>query len=213
MRRALLATLSLAAALGACTMPNARPARAGASVTMEPGEAWRGIATAEDATRVDAVADAWRRATERVGPATRKAIAAEGALLDPAAALDHPELSPGSYSCRVLRLQGGRLRSFPAQFCYVQSSDGKALALAKQTGSDLPAGVLYPGGERRYVFLGARQNTAGDTSLAYGADRSRDVAGVVERVAPFRWRLVLPRDGRDLDILELTPVPVERQPG
>src|SRR3546814_14937312 len=77
----------------------------------------------------------------------------------------------------------------------VCSSDLKGLSFTKQSGSDLPAGYLYADGERRYVFLGARQDAPGDVSLGYGVDPERDVAGVVERVGPFRWRLVAPRDG------------------
>jgi len=37
--------------------------------------------------------------------------------------------------------------------------------------------------------------------------------GVIERIGPFRWRLVLPWRGErpGLDIYELTPVPLEQQ--
>ena len=105
-----------------------------------------------------------------------------------------------------------RVRAFPAYFCYVHAED-KGLSFAKQTGSDLPSGYLYADGDKRYVFLGARQRRPGDVSLGYGVDAGRDVVGVVERVGAFRWRLVVPRDGGDaLDVYELTPVPADRQP-
>ena len=41
--------------------------------------------------------------------------------------------------------------------------------------------------------------------------RSQDVAGVIERVSPFRWRLVLTRAGKGalLDVYELVPVTPE----
>ncbi|WP_326525614.1 DUF4893 domain-containing protein [Sphingomonas sp.] len=212
MRRAFLAAFLLAPMMAGCAAQTGRGG--GASVTVEPVEAWREAADAGDAERIDELPAAWARAIQRIPVRSRSAVTAEGALLTPDAALDHPELSPGSYSCRVLRLEANRLRSFPANFCYVQSGEGNVLTLAKQTGSELPAGLLYPSADRRYVFLGARQQKPGETALTYGADRERDVAGVVERVGSFRWRLVLPeRDGRRLDVLELTPVPVERQPG
>jgi hypothetical protein len=143
-------------------------------------------------------------------------VDAEGALLEADAALEHPELPPGSYWCRVVRIGKiagrNRIRSFPPRFCYV-SDEEKGLSFTKQTGSDLPAGYLYADGDRRYVFLGARQEEPGDVSLGYGIDPDRDVAGVVERVGAFRWRLVAPREhGKGIDIYELTPVPADQQP-
>ena len=49
--------------------------------------------------------------------------------------------------------------------------------------------------------------------LAYGEDPKRDMAGVFERIAPFRWRLVIPwpQSTSKLDVFELTPVAL--QPG
>lgn len=163
-----------------------------------------------DQARIDALPAIWKAAW---GTSRNRARSAEGALLEPGAALDHPELSPGSYNCRVVRLgrRAGarRVRSFPQHFCYVGAADG-VLNFTKQTGSDLPAGQLYKD-EKRYTFVGAMQRGEGDNSLTYGTDQARDVTGVVERVGPFRWRMVVPMGEQDLDILELTPVPVERQ--
>src|SRR3546814_9253606 len=106
-------------------------------------------------------------------------------LLEADAALDHPALPPVSYWCRVVRLGkiAGRnlIESFAPKFCYIRDEE-KGLSFTKQSGSDLPAGYLYADGERRYVFLGARQDAPGDVSLGYGVDPDRDVAGVVERV-------------------------------
>lgn len=163
-----------------------------------------------DQARINSLPAIWRAAW---GQSTGRVRTAEGALLEPGAALDHPELSPGSYNCRLIRLgrRAGarRMRSFPTHFCHVGTSNGE-LNFTKQTGSDLPAGHLYKT-EKRYTFVGALQRAEGDNSLVYGTDQARDVAGVVERVGPFRWRMVVPVGEQDLDILELTPVPVERQ--
>jgi hypothetical protein len=43
---------------------------------------------------------------------------------------------------------------------------------------------------------------------AYRQDAARDLAGIVERVGPFQYRLLFPwpRDGAKLDVLELVPV-------
>ncbi|WP_343520826.1 DUF4893 domain-containing protein [Sphingomonas sp.] len=163
-----------------------------------------------DQARIDALPAIWQAAW---GKSPGRARTAEGALLEPGAALDHPELSPGSYNCRLIRLgrRAGarRMRSFPTHFCHVGTSNGE-LNFTKQTGSDLPAGHLYKT-EKRYTFVGALQRAEGDNSLVYGTDQARDVTGVVERVGPFRWRMVVPMGEQDLDVLELTPVPVERQ--
>ncbi|URW75746.1 DUF4893 domain-containing protein [Sphingomonas donggukensis] len=215
MRHVICASLLLCP-LTACMMQPAAPKRA--IVAVEPGEPWRETASAEDALRIDGLPATWTRVLARLPARSRKEATAEGPLLTADAALDHPELPPGSYSCRVLRLGDGagplRLRAFKPNFCYVGAAGDRTLTLSKQTGSDLPAGRLHPYGDKRYVFLGANQRKAGDTSLAYATDRTRDVGGVIERVAPFRWRLVVPsRDERTLDVYELTPVPVERQPG
>lgn len=216
MRHVLCAFLLLCP-LTACVMQPAKP-KTVASVVIEPGEIWRETASADDADRIDALPATWNRVMLRVPARGKKLAAAEGPLLLADAALDHPELPPGSYSCRVVRLGDGagplRVRGFKANFCYVGAAEDRVLTLSKQTGSDVPAGRLHPFGDKRYVFLGANQRKAGDTSLAYATDRTRDVAGVIERVAPFRWRMVVPsRDARTLDVYELTPVPVERQPG
>src|SRR3546814_18854841 len=92
----------------------------------------------------------------------------------------------GSYWCRVVRLGkiAGRnlIESFAPKFCYIRDEE-KGLSFTKQSGSDLPAGYLYADGERRYVFLGARQDAPGDVSLGYGVDPDRDVAGAIGRAS------------------------------
>ena len=191
-----------------------------ASVQLEtpsPAEqAWRGAITPADTALIENLPAIWSRVLASADRRSGGAIADEGALLDPDSALDHPELPPGSYRCRVVRIGKGaghrRFVAFPPYFCYVKAED-QGLSFAKQTGSDLPSGYLYADGDKRYVFLGARQDRPGDVSLAYGDDADRDVVGVVERVGAFRWRLVAPRDGGEgLDIYELTPVPADQQP-
>jgi hypothetical protein len=58
------------------------------------------------------------------------------------------------------------------------------------------------------VFLGSLALGNEDEVLGYGDDRRRDMAGVFERIAPFKWRLVIPwpQDGAKLQVFELTPV-------
>jgi hypothetical protein len=215
MRRLMLSAALLGALAACATAP--KPAVSVQLETLSPSEeAWRAAITPADAQTLEALPATWSKASGTSDRRATAAIDAEGPLLQPDAALDHPELPPGSYQCRVVRVGKGagrhRVRSFPAQFCYVRAED-KGLSFAKQTGSDLPSGYLYADGDKRYVFLGARQRRPGDVSLGYGTDIGRDVVGVVERVGAFRWRLVAPRDGgAALDVYELTPVPTDQQP-
>jgi hypothetical protein len=60
----------------------------------------------------------------------------------------------------------------------------------------------------RMIFLGSLALGDEKEPLAYGGDPQRDMAGVFERVAPFRWRLVIPwpQSGAKLQVFELTPV-------
>lgn len=209
MRSVLLAILVSSALAGCAAKRETVMVSASPVEIADDGGAGQVIRPADQA-RIDALPAIWQAAWGQVRARTRSS---EGALLEPGAALDHPELSPGSYNCRLIRLGGRagtrRMRSFPTHFCYVGAADG-VLNFTKQTGSDLPAGLLYKDG-KRYTFVGALQRAQGDNSLVYGTDQARDVAGIVERVGPFRWRMVVPMGEQDLDILELTPVPVERQ--
>ncbi|HEX7873119.1 MAG TPA: DUF4893 domain-containing protein [Sphingobium sp.] len=182
------------------------------------GPAWRKILTQDDARRVDDLPATWTRALAAVAPRYRKALTREGELLTPNAARDHATPPPGSYRCRLVKLGAGArreppVRSFPDYFCYIRGEKDNELSFSKQTGTDLPGGWLHRDGAQRLILTGARQRTPGDTSLAYGAEPTRDVVGVLERIGPFRWRLVLPwRDaGAGLDIYELTPVPADQQ--
>lgn len=214
------AAIAIAAAMLAagCTMTASKPRPV---VAMEPAPApagWRAIIGADDLARIDALPQRWSAARAAALPRYRAALEEAGPLLAADGALEHPALPPGSYNCRLIsvgreRPRDAPYRAFAPFFCYVRGETGGALTLTKQTGTDLPGGWLHPDGERRYVFLGARQRRPGDNSLAYGADADRDLAGVVERVAPFRWRLVIPsrRGAGAIDVYELTPVPAEQQ--
>lgn len=219
MRHMFFAALLLSPFVAGCA---SRPAPVRTpSVTVEAPavtEPWRLASQAQDAAQVDALPTTWTRIAARMPARRAKLVAAEGPLLAADAALDLPQLPPGSYSCRVVRIGPAagtaQFRSFPPNFCYIKADTDGTLTLTKQTGSDLPAGRLYPAGDKRYVFLGARQPKVGDNSVAYGADRERDVVGVVERFGAFRWRMASPsRDNRSLDVYELTPVPADQQPG
>lgn len=214
--RALLLLAAAAFTLAGC----AASRQAGVTVTStdtvaQPG--WKGIISPQDDARLQSLGSTWDAVRAQASVRSKSAWGKQGDLLADAA-LDHPAMPPGSYNCRLVSLgeksrRGAAVRTFPPFFCYVRSEGGDGLSFTKQTGTDLPGGWLHPDGDRRYVFLGAKQRKPGDNSLGYGADEDRDLAGVVERVAPFRWRLVVPwRDGKQgLDVYELTPVAAELQ--
>lgn len=167
---------------------------------------WRDVATPADQARLAHADEAWARGLAAAA-GFRSAIAAEGAFLDPAVALPRAAPSPGVYLCRVVKL-GGRpaLAIFRPHDCFIDA-EGDLLTMIKASGSKRPAGRLWPDRDTRLVFLGAL-GAEGEAPPAYGADDESNVAGFLERVAPFRWRLAVPypQGGGILDVYELMPM-------
>ena len=192
-------------------------AAASVVVVQEPG--WRSTASAEDVARIDRLTGVWSEAlaSARRGGFARQ-ISAEGALLEPDAALPRPAPTPGNYMCRWIRFGSGegRPRAFtvyPPFYCHVGATDD-SISLTKQTGSDRPSGYLFEDSNvRRMIFLGSLALGNETEPLAYGEDSERDMAGIFERVGPLRFRLVVPRPrtGSILEVLELTPAPVQSE--
>ena len=213
-RRLRASALAALLMLGGCeTM--ADPYAAGEPiVAIEEGPEWRDLANVADIEHIDDAAAAWTVALNEARRAGyRTAIAQEGELLDPDAALARPAPPPGPYRCRIIKLgtQSARRAPFNAYnpyYCYVEV-EGDYLAITKQTGSERPAGYLYEDpAQERLVFLGTLVRGSERKTLPYGEDAERDMAGIVERVAPFRYRLVIPwpRHDSKLDVIELVPV-------
>jgi hypothetical protein len=202
--------------LGCSTKPKAPP---GILPRVEIGpplksELWKQVATQADEERLSRLQEAWASALGDVRRTTASAeLRKEGGLLKPAAALPRPAPTPGSYNCRLIKLGKATPKSKPFEtfkpfFCYVEV-ENDLLTIVKQTGSQRPAGRLWADDEAtRLVFLGSLALGDETQPLAYGDDPKRDMAGVFERIAPFRWRLVIPwpRSGAKLEVFELTPV-------
>ena len=177
-----------------------------------PTSEWRIAATGADRQRLRD----WRSAFVEALAKARAgghgaAIAAEGALLDPDAAIGGAAIRSGNYRCRVIKLgakQPGLLDyvAYPAFNCQIRQ-ERQLQGFAKLGGSQRPVGVIFPGDALRQVFLGTL--VLGDESRAmqYGRDPDRDLAGFVERIGPARWRMVLPRPAFEstLDVIELIP--------
>lgn len=205
-----LLIIAATVAVGGCVPVKEKP-RAIVSVG-EPVKAdlWQGIASAADQQRLANVSGAWAAGladARKAGFAT--ALRDDAELVKSNAALARPAPTPGSYRCRLVKL-GGKpaFEKFKPFFCYVEV-DGNLLTIVKQTGSQRPAGRLWEDDNpTRLIFLGSLALGDEETPLAYGDNPKRDMAGILERTGPFRWRLVIPwpLDGSKLHAYELTPV-------
>ena len=208
------AGLMLAVA-GCVTKPTPPP---GPAPTVEIGaplkaETWSGVATAADEDRIARLGLAWQQALVEARRSNPADVRRDELLLRPRAALARPAPTPGSYNCRLVKLgkatpKSRAFESFKPFFCYVEV-EGDLLTIVKQTGSQRPAGRLWEDDqESRLIFLGSLALGSEDQPLAYGDDPKRDMAGVLERIAPFKWRLVIPwpQSTSKLDVFELTPV-------
>lgn len=223
-RRHLVAAAALLslALLGGCATRSKLPP--GVRPTVEVGaplksEAWKAVATTDDQDRIARMGLAWEEALADAKKSDSAEIAHEGKLLLPRSGLSKPAPTPGSYNCRLITLgkateKGKPFESFKPFFCYVQVEDDQ-LTIVKQTGSQRPAGRLWEDDDpNRMIFLGSLTLGDEEQPLAYGDDPKRNMAGVIERIGAFRWRLVIPWPQSDakLDVFELTPVDFSAQP-
>jgi hypothetical protein len=212
-RFAALAALALTA--GCATKPKLPP---GVRPSIEVGaplksDAWKQVATAADEDRIARLGLAWQEALADARKGFEGEIRKEGVLLRPRASLPRPAPTPGSYNCRLIKLGKATAKSvaferFKPFFCYVEV-EGDLLTIVKQTGSQRPAGRLWEDDDpTRLIFLGSLALGDSQALVAYGDDPKRDMAGVLDRIGPFRWRLVIPwpQSTSKLDVFELTPV-------
>lgn len=172
---------------------------------------WRDVATERDRARIRGWRRAWVEALAEARQANAAEVNAGGALFAPDAGLTAPELPPGHYRCRTIKLgsQGSSNLNYvvyPWFSCRV-ARDGDALSFRRTGGSQRPIGHIYPAGPRRMIFLGSLQLGDERRVLRYGADADRNLAGIVERVGDRRWRLVFPRPTFEsiVDVIELVP--------
>ena len=216
-----IVTIMVSALVSGCTPKPALPPGVHASVEVGPtprSEVWKAVATAADEDRLARLGLAWKEALDDAGKTNAADIRREGKLLLPRSALPRPEPTPGSYNCRLIKLGKATPKSKPFEtfkpfFCYVEV-ENDLLTIVKQTGSQRPAGRLWADDEAtRLVFLGSLALGDETQPLAYGDDPKRDMAGVLERIGPYKWRLVIPwpQSTSKLDVFELTPVAQQPQ--
>ena len=198
-----LFALALAVLATACQLPPPAPT----AVTERPAaDSWRMVAQSPDAERIDGIAAAWQAGLTALRAAR---LPAAVPLLVPDAGLPRASPPPGSYQCRLTRLGAGpgrrALIRYPVYFCHI-GVEGAWLSFAKQTGAERFDGYLFPDTDSRLIFLGATARPGEAMAPGYGANEARNLAGVFERVAPMRYRLVIPSPGARLDVIELAPV-------
>jgi hypothetical protein len=215
-----LALLALASLAGCKSVHSASSVAIAAREAPRPND-WRLIASEVDAGRIGAIGESWNAALAdaRVHGGA-KAIDAEGALLDPKAALARPAPPPGVYHCRVVRIgltEENRKKAWAAFkpfFCFV-AVEGPLLTFTKGSGTHRPGGRLWDDGDTRMVFLGSVSAQPDGPLPAYGDNPMSNQVGVVERIGEFRWRMVIPGSTPEakLDVMELLPdTPVSAPP-
>jgi hypothetical protein len=208
-----LVLAACATALASCTSFT-RPPKARPTVTLEPGEPWRNVATVKDEQILGRLRPLWIDAMAKARKAGFvRSIDRTGNLLDPAAALPRPAPSPGAYTCRLYTLgsAGPRAKPFVAGrsfFCFV-GVEGDQLSFTADLIPTRIGGYLWDQeGAAQLTFLGSSARGKGAHLPPYGKTSENGVPGVFERIGEFRYRLVLasPLLGGELAVLELRPV-------
>lgn len=205
---ALIVLASLAVAACATTPPPPPPP--GGSTALRD---WRGIVTASDRDRYSRREAAWslalQQARRQPGSGDLNAL---GDLIDPGATRPSVAPPPGDYRCRTVKLgsQGGEDGLGYVVYgwfaCRIESTPN-GLKFSKLTGSQRPAGLLFPENDRHMVMLGSMSLAAEPPANSYGQRPDRDLVAVLERIGERRWRLVIPwpRNESNLDLIELVP--------
>ena len=201
-------------ALSACATPPAPPPPPPPSGA--PGATlrdWRSIVTAADRDRYARRDAAWSLALQQArrqrGSGDLNSL---GDLIDPDAR--RPSVIPpvGAYRCRTVKLgsQGGEDGLGYVVYgwfaCSIEQTRS-GLKFVKLTGSQRPAGLLFPEDDRHMVLLGSMALASEPPANSYGQRPDRDLIATLERIGERRWRLVIPwpQNESNLDLIELVP--------
>ncbi|MBU2289772.1 MAG: DUF4893 domain-containing protein, partial [Alphaproteobacteria bacterium] len=174
---------------------------------------WRGIVTAADRDRYNRRDAAWSLALQQARRQSGSGdLAGVGDLIEPRAARAPVAPPPGDYRCRTVKLgsQGGEAGLGYVVYgwfaCRIERTPN-GLKFSKLTGSQRPAGLLFPEDDRQMVMLGSMALAAEPPANSYGQRPDRDMVAVLERIGDRRWRLVIPwpQVESNLDVIELVP--------
>jgi len=174
---------------------------------------WRGIVTASDRDRYNRLDAAWSLALQQARRQRGSGdLASTGDLIDPDAA--RPGVAPpaGDYRCRTVKLgsQGGEDGLGYVVYgwfaCRIEQTPN-GLKFVKTTGSQRPAGLLFPENGRQMVLLGSMALASEPPANSYGQRPDRDLIASLERIGEARWRLVIPwpQYESNLDLIDLVP--------
>ena len=140
-------------------------------------------------------------------------LAAQGPLFDPDRELSGSIPPAGDYRCRVFEL--GRRAAARRDFYVTHSfyscrvdDQGDVAGFHINVGLQRPSGLIFRDAGGRGVFLGTLMLGDETRPMDYGRDRTRDMAGFVDRVGERRWRIALPLPpfGAMFNVIELVPV-------
>lgn len=174
---------------------------------------WRGIVTSTDRDRYARRDAAWslalQQARRQPGSGDLRSL---GDLIDPDIRRAPVTPPAGDYRCRTVKLgsQGGEQGLGYVVYgwfaCRIEQTP-RGLKFSKLTGSQRPAGLLFPENDRQMVLLGSLALADEPAANSYGQRPDRDLIAVLERIGDRRWRLVLPwpQAESNLDVIELVP--------
>lgn len=210
----LLATAASAAAAGCQTASPSLPDKPRPSVVVGEPEEWRAVASTASEEAIDSLEAAWNQALEEARQRFRRKVTGDGALLAQGGGEPRAAPAPGSYRCRVVRIGAARAGA-PAYvsgrqgFCFVGVQDDQLSLTSEAPGARIGGHLWETEQSGRLVFLGAAIPAGARVAPAYGTDAAGDVAGIVERLGEFHYRLVIATPGaaQKLAVYELTAAP------
>ena len=171
---------------------------AAAAPALSQAADWRRVATRTDRDRLRQWRAAWTEAL--VSPEVRG-----DPLFNPDVALSGAAPPAGTFRCRRWRFDHGEPAAQAWLECRIVPAEQGGGALSVAGDGQRPDGTIYPDADTRAVFLGTWTYPGERRPIIYGRDPRRDVPGLVERIGPARWRMVLPYSGFGavLDVVEM----------